>query len=391
MATRITTSFSGAGHLSRPHDNIFNPSGDLYVAVWYKPAAGFESTVLAAKISLPPVNSSFLISLETVTGKVLWYAWDGVSPGTPTTIVGPALSVGTWYFIEAMFDRTNLVSGLAVTAAGSSLSAFTTASMPGPMTNSTSAITIGGLATGARTFGDVHSVVISGEIPHHIDVIHRQKLFRSGVGSSYWEIDDSDFRSAIMAAWDCSEAAGTRRDQSGNGMDATVVGTVGTSTRTYTISADHAAYGPIYHLANLLSQCPAFRAITQSADQAAALAKVYYSEVSGADSSNPRPWAVISLDEPMTEDGTGILSRGTATILVEAPVTGGTDTLEARTIFENMLGKTIEEMQVRSRYGGNIVLQNVTAGVPLAISNKGERNVPRYYSATLKVSYGLGG
>lgn len=391
MAARVTTSFTGAGHLQRNHDAIFNPSGDFYVALWYKPAAGFESTVLLAKIGIPPTNSSFLISLEAITGKVIWYAWDGVAPSSPTTIIGPVLSVGTWYFIEAMFDRTNLVSGLCVTPSGNTLGSFSTLAMAGPMTNSTSPITIGGLATGARTFGEVHSIVISGEIPQHIDANHREKLYRSGVGSSYWEIDDSDFRTAIMAAWDCSEGTGTRRDQSGNGMDASVVGTVGALTRTYAITADHAAYGPIRHLASLLSQCPAFRALTQSADQAAALAKVFYSEVNAVESTNPRPWAVVALDDPMTEDATGILSSGTATVLIEAPVTGGTDSLESRTIFENMLGKTIEEMQVRSRYGGNIVLQSVQATVPLAISNKGERNVPRYYSATLKVIYGLGG
>ncbi|NDF12865.1 MAG: hypothetical protein EB060_08670 [Proteobacteria bacterium] len=391
MATRVTTSFSGTGYLVRNHDAIFNPSGDFYIAFWFKPSAGFTGTALAAKSSVSATNSSFLFLLEAITGKLVWLAWNGVAPNSPTTVNGPTLSAGTWYFIEAMVDRSNLLTGVAATAAGSSLAAFTTASIPGPMTNSTTSITIGGQPTIGSTFGDVHSVVLSGKIPQHVNPTLREKLYRSGIGSSYWEIDDSDFRDAIMAAWDCSETSGTRRDQSGNGMDASVSGTVGTATRTYTVLADHAAYGPIYHLASLLSQCPAFRAITGTVDQASALAKVYYSEVSDAETSNPRPWAVISIEDPMTEDATGILSRGTATVLIEAPVSGGVDTLEARTIFENMLGKTVEEMQVRSRYGGNIVLQNVAASVPLAISNKGERNVPRYYSSTLKVTYGLGG
>lgn len=392
MATRTTALFSGNGWLECPHNVSLNVSGDLYASFWFKPNAGFDGKAIVSKSSTLWTNSSFLISAEAVTGKILWFCWDTVTPLLPPAIaVGPAMTAGVWYFVEAFYDASDLIAGVTATPASGSPGSFFTAAMDGPLANSTVSFTVGGLVTGDRTFGEIHSLLLATEIPHQSDPLARENLFAAGAGASYWQIDDSRFRNSIIAAWDMSEASGTRFDLAGREINLSVNGTVGAASRAFVLTADHAAYGPIRHLADLIAQCPAFQAMVGVPTKSQALSKVFYSEVSDISGANGRPWACVSVDAADTETQTGTFSSGTASVLLEAPVMGGQDTFEARIIFENFVGKIVEEMQVRERLGGNIVVRTIDMKVPLAIANKSERGVPLYYSAALRIEYGLGG
>lgn len=224
---------------------------DLYIAAWvYMDSLGATTYPIASKGFDPTFSDNatneYALIVRATTQKPAFYVNDGT--GQSRVDWAGSFATGTWYFVEAYYDTTNNLIGIALDG-----SAWTTAAGPATVQQKTGAFIVGRAGTSDYMNGRIARLGLwigASAIPSSAE---RTFLYNSKNGRSYAELgvagtDGSDLLTSIVGYWNLGESSGNALDNHGS-LDltdnATVTAANGPSSALATDSSGNGLHGTL--------------------------------------------------------------------------------------------------------------------------------------------------
>lgn len=380
MASINVSTFNGTDqYLSRADEATLDIVGDLYFSCFVQQTSTSGAQTLASKTGGAPQKSWAL----GILGGQTWFGASIDGTNVVQANASGTLTAGAWYFIEARHTDSTHVLELAVTPVSqATVSSFGGgASLGGAIYDSTGAFQLGAENATNPLNGSMHSAVLLNELPTDAE---RSYLFNEGTGRAYWELDDT-LKDKVVGFWQLNESSGTRASKT-NSLTLTNNGTVGTTTRTVSIIPFGSEAGVLQAGRELVASSYAFQDWVGAASASAAEASVYTEANDTA--IDTRPNALVMTDTKEYNQTVGPFAFGVLLVQFEADMTGSVDTEETRTIFQNRVGKIIQEMEKNGRAGGYLCVNTITEEQPITVAAKTEDGTP-YFACRYQINYGV--